>query len=214
MPPTSAALAFAPRTKDADSTSQNGLSEQATASQARLVEDMARGDDIALDRLYSLHAPTLLGLALRILRNHEEALDVVQDVFLAAWRNASRYDRARASVLTWLAVMTRSRSIDRLRSRQIRDRVDIQLARDASMQHNEASSARLLHRQRRRRLRSALSILPAAQRQVLELAYFQGLTQSEIASRLGTPLGTVKTRTLLAFRKLRQELNAEFSELV
>jgi RNA polymerase sigma-70 factor (ECF subfamily) len=175
---------------------------------------MAQGDDRALDALYRQHAATMLGLALRLLHDREEALDVVQDVFSTAWRNAHRYDRSRASVVTWLAVMTRSRSIDRLRSRKIRDRVDAELTRNICEHQSETSSRRLLQRQRGRRLRSALDGLPETQRQVLEMAYFEGLTQSEIAERVGAPLGTVKTRTLLAFRKLRLELAAELQALI
>lgn len=182
--------------------------------QTTLVQAVAGGDTEAFEALYMRHSALLFSLARRILHTPEEAAEVVQEVFLAAWRNARRYDPTRASVLTWLVVMTRSRAIDRLRSRAIRERVDHRLADQDDSWRPESASGGLLDSERRRRVRNALSQLPLSQRQVVELAYFEGLTQSEIAGRLGTPLGTVKTRTLLAFRKLRRDLAEEIDALL
>jgi RNA polymerase sigma-70 factor (ECF subfamily) len=173
-----------------------------------VIHRVAGGDHGALGALYDLHGRLVYTLALRIVGDPAEAEEVVQDVFLQVWRGASRYDRSRATVAGWLLMMARSRAIDRVRARQARpigaDRVETVMARmpDASA----GQEARAITSQACERLAAALQDLPAAMRAAIELAYYEELTQSAIAERLGEPLGTVKTRVRTALQKLRQAM--------
>jgi RNA polymerase sigma-70 factor (ECF subfamily) len=168
---------------------------------------MARGDGSAVAELYDRHSRAIYSLALRMLTDSAEAEDVVQDVFTQAWRQASRYDAARAPVVGWLLVIARARALDRLRARKSRisvtaldpattDPVDPGLALDQQAISNEDAV----------RVRTALAALPAVQREAIELAYFKGLSQSDIAEQLSQPLGTVKTRMRAGLLKLRDVL--------
>lgn len=180
-----------------------------------LVEQMAGGDSLALGALYDRYAGMLLALAARILNDSGAAEDVLQEVFWQAWRQASRYDPSRSSVSTWLVLLTRSRAIDRLRSRQVKERTLAAVRDEAPPTHTSPSGmGDVLMQERRRRLREELERLPRAQREVLELAFFGGLTQREIAERTDTPLGTVKTRSLLGLKKLREALRDQMEELL
>ena len=183
--------------------------------EARLVELIADGSSQALSDLYDQYSSLLLALARRVLGSQEEAEDVLQEVFVQVWRQAHRYDAKRSSVSTWLSLITRSRSIDRLRSRNVQDKT-AQAAHEENPQTDASpeGATNVLDRERRLRLRTELAELPEEQRQVLELAFYKGMTQSEISSSTGIPLGTVKTRTLLAMRKLRKALGAEIQELL
>lgn len=182
---------------------------------ARLIERIADGDQAALAELYDRYARLLLGLARRVLRDDAEAEEIVQEALLQVWRQARRYDRRRSSVSTWLVLITRSRAIDRVRSRQVKQRTLEAVQQEKREAHTSPEGGdAVLHQQRRRRLRDALRELPAEQRQVLELAFFQGMTQSEIAGATDIPLGTVKTRTLLAMKKLRLALRDEIRDLL
>lgn len=176
-------------------------------SDAVLMARIEARDARALGELYDRHAPRLLGLARRILGGGGEAEEVVQEVFLFAWRSAASYDGGRGAVLTWLLIATRSRAIDRLRARGAGSRPPLRPLEDAgdppAGDDVEAASA---DREWRAICRSAVGKLPAEQRAVLELAYFEGLTQQEIAERTATPLGTVKTRARLGLMKLRERL--------
>lgn len=169
----------------------------------------------ALAELYDRHAPALLALARRILTGSADADEVLQETFLHVWNNAARYDPGRSSVSTWLVLITRSRAIDRLRSRKVVERVH-----EAAHQENLGDHASpegvesVFLRERRQRVKAELEKLPPEQRQVLEMAFYDGLSQSEIAARAEVPLGTVKTRTLLAMKKLRSALRAEIRELL
>ena len=170
----------------------------------------------ALAELHDRHAPSLLALARRILGGSGEAEDVVQEVFVHAWNNAGRYDPSRSSVSTWLVLITRSRAIDRLRHLQVVDRTHEGAHRDVPPDAHESPGGveSVLMRERRERVRRELENLPPEQRQVLEMAFYEGLSQSEIAERADLPLGTVKTRTLLAMKKLRSALRAEIRQLL
>ena len=177
------------------------------ADDAPLLDRIARGDADALALLYDRYAPRVLGLTTRILGDPDEAEDVLQEVFLQVWR-APRFDPSRGAVLTWLLVLARSRAIDRLRSlrRRGRDRqVDVAAADLPSGQdvERDAGSA-----QEGSAVRRALADLPAEQRRALELAYFDGYTQTEIAELTGAPLGTVKTRLRQGMMKLRDTFRA------
>jgi RNA polymerase sigma-70 factor (ECF subfamily) len=169
---------------------------------------MARGDHQALAELYDRHARPIFSLALRILQERAEAEDVVQEVFAQAWTQAARYDTARGAVAAWLLNMTRSRAIDRLRSKRARpeDAAETGIALDEMPGGGVAQDAQLLSAEQVCRLRNALQALPALQRIALELAYYEGLTHAEIADRLEQPLGTVKTRIRQAMIKLRESM--------
>jgi len=166
-------------------------------------------DPDALAALYDRHAARLLGLARRILGDGGEAEEVLQEVFLFAWRAAATYDPSRGGVLAWLLVATRSRAIDRLRARQSASRPPARSLEDAgdpaASDDVEGASA---DRQWSALCRAAVRELPADQRRVLELAYFEGWTQQEIAEKTATPLGTVKTRSRLGLMKLRERLRS------
>jgi RNA polymerase sigma-70 factor (ECF subfamily) len=188
---------------------------QAAADDVALVARIARRDSDALGDLYERFAGLLLALSRRIVGSHEEAEDVLQEVFVQVWNQAGRYESKRSSVSTWLTLITRSRSIDRLRSRQVQRRTAASAHEENPPEDTSPEGmGNVLDQERRRRLLTALSELPDEQRKVLELAFFGGLTQSEISDSTGTPLGTVKTRTLLAMRKLRRALDQEVRDLI
>jgi len=175
----------------------------------------------ALAELHDRFAPTLLALARRILDNHADAEEVLQEVFVQVWNRGERYDPARSSVSTWLVLIARSRAIDRLRSRKVVERTHeatAQAAVDPSGVGEPHTSPEALenvfNQERHERVRREMAALPAEQRQVLEMAFYQGMTQSEIAAKAGLPLGTVKTRTLLAMKKLRNALRPEIRQLL
>ena len=167
-----------------------------------LVAAAARGDSSALAALYDQHAPTLLALARHILGGRTEAEDLVHDVFLEAWRRAADYDPERGSVRAWLALRTRSRAIDVLRSarvgRTVSDGGETWSADDLLPAAEDAELA-----PDRVAVRKVLTELPEEQRTVLLLGYFKGLSSTEIAERTGVPVGTVKSRVLAALTKLR-----------
>ena len=189
--------------------------EYAELDDPDLVALIAQGDQQALSELFGRFSGMLLALSRRVLHDAEEAEDILQEVFLQVWNQAGRYDRSRSSVSTWLVLITRSRSIDRLRSRQVKERTANTLQQESRGLHTSPEGRRnVLHDQRRNRLREELAHLPAEQRQVLELAFFSGMTQSEIANSTGIPLGTVKTRTLLAMKKMRHALQSEIRDLL
>jgi RNA polymerase sigma-70 factor (ECF subfamily) len=186
--------------------SSAGASEETSA----LITRIAEGDRDAFSRFYDLLAPTAFGLIRRVLRDPEAAAEVLQEVFWQVWREAPRYDPKRGSPEAWLVMRAKTRAIDRLRSIRRRDRtfvapVDESVApRDDGPAENPAVVA-----EDRSLVRTALAQLPEPQRRVIELAFFEGLTQSEIATRLGEPLGTVKTRARLGLERLRGALRGE-----
>jgi RNA polymerase sigma-70 factor (ECF subfamily) len=180
-----------------------------------VVHRITQGDQAALSELYDRFAGLLLALARRVLHNDQDAEEILQEVFLQVWHQAGRYDPSRSSVSTWLVLITRSRSIDRLRSRQVKDRTLQNLQQENPNRHaSPEGPGSVLWTQRRQRLRHAMQDLPLEQQQILQLAFFKGLTQSEIANSTGIPLGTVKTRTLLAMKKLRKALAADLQDLL
>jgi RNA polymerase sigma-70 factor (ECF subfamily) len=182
---------------------------------AELVARIAVRDEAALGVLHDRFAPALLAVCARILGSDTDADDVVQEVFLQVWRQAGRYDPARSSVPSWLSLIARSRSIDRLRNRRVGERVAVEAQAESPRRHASPEGARnVFMAERGQRIASALETLPAEQREVIELAFFRGLTQNEIAASTGTPLGTVKTRTLLAMKKLRKLLEPELRDLL
>ena len=170
-----------------------------------LVVAAAGGDRGALAQLYDRYAALLLGVAQRILGSPREAEDLVHDVFLEAWKQAGHYDASRGSVRTWLLMRLRSRALDRKKAAANRA---ISMEAPGELAEREVSLEDPALAPDRTRVRRVLLALPLEQRAVLELAYFEGLSSSEIATRLGTPIGTVKSRVAAALSKLRTELGA------
>ena len=179
-----------------------------------VVSRMAAGDAHAVAELYDRYAAVLVAVARRIVGSAGEAEEVLQESLLQAWNQATRYDAQRSSVSTWLILIARSRALDRLRSRQARQRAAEGAAAEPAPDTSSSIELSVLHAERRRRVREVLAELPEEQREVLDLAFYEGLSQTEIATRTGTPLGTVKTRALLGMKKLRQALRAEIRELL
>jgi RNA polymerase sigma-70 factor, ECF subfamily len=166
-----------------------------------LVGRAARGDRQALRRLYDLYSPAAMAIALRMLKNRPVAEEIVQDTFVEVWRRAREYDASRGTVSAWVATIARTRALDRLRAEG-----RLSAAKEKAAAEPETPSVAPLElaveRQQRERVGAALQTLPAEQRTAIEMAYFDGLTQREIAEKLGQPLGTVKTRVRLAMEKL------------
>lgn len=174
----------------------------------QLIEASALGDRRAFERLYDRFAGLVFALALRMLGARTDAEDLVQEVFLQAWRRAESYQPARGTPEAWLLTIARSRAVDRLRSsRSTRDGLERLHARPA-VPPAEPASHLISREEDGLAVRSALNHLSEEQRRVLELSYFDGLTQSEIAARLGEPLGTIKTRIRLSLERLRRLLGA------
>ena len=179
---------------------------------ATLVPAVARGDVSAFEALYDRYASTIYALLLRILSNADDAQEVLQETFVKAWTNAKMFDSVRGSEVAWLISIARSRGIDRLRSRKIRYEREDEAGREISIRSSfvdhttGADSA--IQSQQSTAVRGALAELPEPQRVALELAYFEGLSQSEIAAKLNEPLGTIKTRMQLGMKKLRERLQA------
>ena len=184
-------------------------------SAAGAAEDLAclrrlvSGDGDALGRLYDRHARSIYSLVLRIVGDEGDAEDVVQEVFAQAWRQAGRHDASRGAVGAWLLVMARTRAIDRLRAR--RARPDLHVPEDERVMEAIPAStpdaaSGIIDAEQARSVQLGLAELPLLQRLAIELAYYEGLTQREIADRLEQPLGTVKTRIRLGLLRLRETL--------
>ena len=179
---------------------------------ATLLPAVARGSVSAFEAFYDRYASTVYALLLRILANADDAQEVLQETFVKAWTNAKMFDSVRGSEIAWLISIARSRGIDRLRSRKIRNTREDEAGREVSIHSSFVDYAtgadRAIQSEEQRAVRSALAELPDAQRMALELAYFEGLSQTEIATRLEEPLGTIKTRMQLGMKKLRERLQA------
>jgi RNA polymerase sigma-70 factor (ECF subfamily) len=177
-----------------------------------LMERLSHRDSAALEALYDRHGNLVYSTARRILRDAQLAEDVSQEVFLRIWRQPERYAAEKGGFVTWLLSVTRNRAVDWLRTRGRRFRVEATLPEQQERElrgdnaHNPALSAELADQ--RRTVLAAMAALSPQQRQVIALAYFGGLTQSEMAQRLGQPLGTVKTRARAAMQRLRRALQA------
>jgi RNA polymerase sigma-70 factor (ECF subfamily) len=185
------------------------LSAPDRAHDRALLTRISRGEVAALRTLYRDHAPRAMAIAMRILRSEPDAEDVVQETFLEIWRRAAQYDTDRGGAVAWVVTIARSRAIDRLRASGTSSRT-IEAASGELVPRAEAlPSDEAERRHDQKRVAVALEALPAEQRQTIELAYFEGLSQSEIAQRTGSPLGTVKMRVKLAMTKLAKLLKHE-----
>jgi len=212
----SVASIFAPRMSEimvASAPSSTGEADR------KLVARVAAGDEAALSELYDRFAPTLFSVAFRVSGERADAEEIVLDSFAQAWRDAKRFREERGSVIAWLTMICRSRALDLVRARRRRERLADQAsvgsseAREApAMGQPKSADQEIEQSERCRMVALALGELPDPQRRALELAYFEGLSQSEIAERLGEPLGTVKTRVRAAMQKLRDALRPYYFE--
>jgi RNA polymerase sigma-70 factor (ECF subfamily) len=171
-----------------------------------LVDRAARGDAEALRLLYDRLAPRAMAIAVRVLGARGEAEEVVQEVFLEVWRRARDYDATRGEPAAWITMIVRSRALDRLRTRATSERTAASSAREPAPPPSPSPAEDAEKRMERERVAAAMATLPGEQRVAVELAYWEGLSHSEIAERTGAPLGTVKTRIKLAVEKLGQML--------
>lgn len=169
-----------------------------------LLRAVAAQDAEAFRQLYERHRGLLFALALKILGNRTDAEDVLQETFVQVWKTAKNFDERRANAQGWLIMLTRSRAIDRLRARATRARITGTL--DDPVSDPSPVAEQVAAGETRQVIRQALVALPAEQRGPIELAYFNGLTQTEIAAHLGEPLGTIKTRIRTGMLRLREQL--------
>lgn len=177
----------------------------AAARDEELAARLPARDALALSELYQRHSRAVYSLALRMLGDGEAAAELVQDVFLRVWHHPERYLAERGRFVTWLLSVAHHRAVDLLRRRRAQDPLGNGTSAELSAGDIGPDDA-VAEAEVRRAVRAALATLPEAQRRSLELAYFEGLSQSEIAARLGEPLGTVKTRIRLGMLKLREQL--------
>ena len=176
------------------------------ASDAALMERIAQRDQTALAALYDRYAGMLSSVLNRILRDTQAAEEILQDIFFQLWRDPSRFDAARGSLPGWLMVIARNRAISRLRRHNPAAGGELSEAAAVSTVNIETAAAQ---QQLIGRVKGALENLPAEQRAAIELAYFEGMSHSEIAQRTGDPLGTVKTRLRSAVESLKRTLHAQ-----
>jgi RNA polymerase sigma-70 factor (ECF subfamily) len=190
-----------------DETGYSGLDDE------ELMQRLAYRDLVAFRALYDRYGNLVYSAALRVVRDAQIAEDMVQEIFLRIWRKPESYVAQRGRFVTWLTSVTRNRAVDEVRSRGRRFRHETASPEEqerelpASEQDDPALTAELSDQ--RRLIIAALTQIPAEQREIIELAYFGGLTQQEIAERLSQPLGTVKTRIRLGMQKLRAALTPE-----
>jgi RNA polymerase sigma-70 factor (ECF subfamily) len=172
-----------------------------------LMQLVQRAEAAAFEVVYDRHAGAAFSLAYRMCGARPLAEEVVQEAFLSIWRSGARYDRGRGSVRTWILGITHHRAIDTLRRGVVQDR---HRASDEGIEErfeaSERTEAEVARREEALEVRSALDVLPDEQRRAIELAYYGGFTQSEIAEMLGVPLGTVKGRMRLGMEKMRDRL--------
>lgn len=173
---------------------------------ASLIHSMAGGDQHAMSMLYDATNRLVYGLVLRILSDPGTAEEVVLDVYMQVWRQATTFDEGRGGPLAWLTTVARSRAIDRLRSGKQRQNREEPLERAGNHSSTSDVEGDAVASEMRARVRSALDQLSPEQRDVIELAYYSGMSHSEIALKLAQPLGTVKTRIRLGMIKLRETL--------
>lgn len=185
---------------------------------ADLIAHAAAGEERAIAALYDRYGAVVYAIANRITGQRADAEEIVVEAFAQAWREAGRFEARRGSVAGWLTMIARSRALDLVRARSRRERITATAAADrpdvplAMGDWRTDPGGAVDHAERRRRVREALQLLSAPQRQAIELAYFEGLSQSEIAERLQEPLGTIKTRVRLGMQKLRECLRPFYFE--
>jgi RNA polymerase sigma-70 factor, ECF subfamily len=179
-------------------------------SDEALVALAARSEQSALAELYDRYGRTAYGLALRVLRDQTLAEDAVQEAFLTIWRTASRFVPERGKASTWILTLVHRRAVDAVRREQRRRTDSLERAAEPSVEGVEEDAWLRLQRER---VQAALRRLPDAQREALELAYYGGFSQSELAERLGQPLGTIKSRMFTGLSTLREQLGEPGTEI-
>lgn len=180
--------------------------QHAHLSDEALVALVARGDEDALAELYDRVSRIAYGLALRVLRDERHAEDAVQEAFLQVWRSAASFRAERAKASTWILTLVHRRAVDLVR-REERRQADPLTDETDSVQAPEQTEEAAWLRFERERVQAALRQLPDVQREALELAYYGGFSQSELAERLGVPLGTIKSRMFSGLARLRELLD-------
>lgn len=181
----------------------SSVESNATTSDLALVTAIRSGDQGAMAALYDRFSSIVYAVALRVLQDTGAAEDVLQDIFMQLWRNPAAFDASRGNMASWLAVIARHRAIDALRRRRPQDDIEDVIVSVEPNLAVEADRSRAMDK-----VRGALQTMPAPQRSALEMAYFEGLTHSEIAARTGEPLGTIKTRIRTGLLSLRKVLAA------
>ncbi len=184
------------------------------ATWTELIRGIAAGRQSALAGLYDETSSLVFGLAVKMLSNPADAEEVAADVYAQVWRSAATFDVSRGSVTSWLIMLTRSRAIDRIRSRTERRKRETEIEEYVEVVDpgpSQHTSVEL--NDRRRKVRHALASLPPEQRRLIELAFFSGLSHGELAEHTALPLGTVKTRIRLGLMRLRESLAALQEEL-
>ena len=179
-------------------------------SDEALVALAARSEQSALAELYDRYGRTAYGLALRIVRDQALAEDAVQDAFLTVWRTASRFVPERGKASTWILTLVHRRAVDTVRREERRRTDSLERAAEPAVEGVEEDAWLRLQRER---VQAALRSLPDAQREALELAYYGGFSQSELAERLGQPLGTIKSRMFTGLSRLREQLGEPGTEI-
>jgi len=169
-----------------------------TSGDTRLIARIRAGDQGAMSELYDRYSSVVYGVALRVLQDAAAAEDILQDIFLQLWRRPDAFDGSRGSMVAWLAVIARHRAIDRLRKRRPETDIEEVVIAGTTDLRDEAERTLVIEK-----VRSALGEMNEDQRKALEMAYFQGLTHSEIAEKTGEPLGTIKTRIRSGLQALR-----------
>ena len=173
---------------------------------ASLIQQIAMQNRDAFSQFYDRYSPLLYSLAMRMLRVQSDAEDLLQEVFVQIWRQAQSYSAERGSPEAWILNIARSRAIDKIRSIRRMEKSFVLTGDPASAESSDNVETSAVESESKLAMNSALANLPESQRRVLELAYFDGLTQSEIAGRLAEPLGTIKTRMRAGIHRLREIL--------
>lgn len=173
-----------------------------TQDEAALIERIRSGDETAMADMYDRYSGIVYGVALRVLGNTTAAEDVLQEIFLQLWRNPQAFDANRGRLPAWLAVIARNRAIDHLRKRPPEDDIaDMPISTGVNLESEAAQRLAV------DKIRGVLSRLPQEQRRALEMAFFEGMTHTEIAARSGEPLGTIKTRIRTGLITIRKEFS-------
>lgn len=188
------------------------LSTTLGPSDEELMAGIQARDNTALAQLYARHTPLLRTVIGRILNNDSDVDDLLQEVFLEIWRQATRYDEAKGKALGWIVTLARRRAIDKLRKKmaysRAQDRLQEEVEHDPEPPMHHGADRDVVASDTAEIFRSVLATLPTAQRDALDYAFYRGMSQREIAAHTGIPLGTIKTRLELAMRKVRSALVA------
>ena len=191
------------RSMDRDLQGPNTVTQTGPEDDARLLTQVQRGDEAAMAALYDRYSKIVYSVSLRVLRDAAAAEDVLQEIFMQVWRNPNSFIATRGSLGGWLAVVARNRSIDTLRRKKPTEQVEeVYLASPTNLADESERNLMM------ERAKAVIVTLPAEQRKTLEMAFFDGLTHSEIAEMTGDPLGTVKTRIRSALGTLRKAFQA------